>query len=360
MMESLCGVHQGLLRRPLVPFLSRSPPPLSARPLLALRAPRGRRRLSIRASSAAPRITSGDSSGETWDVALGGAISSMVKPACIALVAGAALFLSRVHKPSVALAVVAPAQPPAQSEHLPSPSPDVGDPETLSEEEKVKFLEDFLDSHPDDIKALRSLMELKIKTHKLPEAIAIVDRLIILEPGEKDLPLLKAHLQSYDGETETAKQGFEDMLRRDPMHVEAYHGLVMAAWQSEAEGDLGGVLKRIEGAMELCKKEKRNGDLRDFKLLVAQVKVLEGNYQEALKVYQDLVKEEPRDFRPYLCQGIVYSLLHKKDEAEKQFHKYRQLVPKEHPYAQYFDENMVAMKVFSQIDENRRASPLDK
>ncbi|CAA6654874.1 unnamed protein product [Spirodela intermedia] len=255
---------------------------------------------------------------------------------------------------------VVPRPTPRPIEHLPSPSPVVGGPETLSEEEKVKFLEDFLDSHPEDIKALRSLMELKIKTQKLPEAIAIVDRLIILEPGEKDLPLLKAHLQSYDGETETAKQGFEDMLRRDPMLVEAYHGLVMAAWQTEAEGDLGGVLKRIEGAMELCKKEKRNDDLRDFKLLVAQVKVLEGNYLEALKLYQDLVKEEPRDFRPYLCQGIVYSLLHKKDEAEKQFQKYRQLVPKEHPYAQYFDENMVAMKVFSQIDENRRAAPLDR
>ncbi|KAL9668705.1 hypothetical protein QQ045_006243 [Rhodiola kirilowii] len=77
---------------------------------------------------------------------------------------------------------------------------------------------------------------------------------------------------------------------------------------------------------------------------------------EALKVYQELVKEEPTDFRPYLCQGIIYTLLKKSDEAEKQFQKYKRLVPKEHPYAQYFDDNMIATKVFSQKVARESAS----
>ena len=324
-MESLCGISNGQIHRPLFSLHSRSSPRLSYKP----------RQISIRASSSSPRITP---------------LNSLLKPACVALVAGAAFFLARFHKPKIVLAVETPAQT-VQFDDIS---------ENISEDEKIKFLEEFLDSNPDDIKALRSLMELKIKTHKLPEAIDIVDRLTVLEPGEKDLPLLKAHLQSYDGKTATAKVGFEDMLKKDPTLVEAYHGLVMATWQSEGEANLSDVLKRIESAMEVCKEERKFGDLRDFKLLVAQVRVLEGNYLEAIRVYQDLVKEEPRDFRPYLCQGIVYSLMHKKDEAEKQFQKYRQLVPKEHPYAQYFDENMVAMKVFSQIDDNRRTASLSR
>ncbi|KAG1339183.1 putative protein SLOW GREEN 1, chloroplastic [Cocos nucifera] len=198
-------------------------------------------------------------------------------------------------------------------------------------------------------------MELKVRSQKLPEAIEIVDRLIALEPEERDLPLLKAHFQNYMGDAETAKQGFQEILERDPFCVEAYHGLVMAASQSESSHEeLDGILKRVEGAMEMCKKAKKKEDLRDFKLLVAQIRVIEGKYEEALKIYDELVKEEPRDFRPYLCQGIIYTLLRKKDEAEKHFQKYRRLVPKGHPYARYFEENMMAMKIFGQMEESKR------
>lgn len=197
-----------------------------------------------------------------------------------------------------------------------------------------------------------------MKSHKLPEAIGIVDRLIALEPDENDLPLLKAHLQSYNGDFEAAKQGFEELLEKDPFLVEAYHGLVMAASQSDADGDLDDILKRVEDAIELCKKAKKKEQLRDFKLLVAQIKVIEGEYEDSLMIYKELVKEEPRDFRPYLCQGIIYTLLRKKDEAEKHFQKYRRLVPKGHPYAQYFDDNMMAMKVFGQMEENKRKGSL--
>ncbi|KAG0464717.1 hypothetical protein HPP92_018881 [Vanilla planifolia] len=68
--------------------------------------------------------------------------------------------------------------------------------------------------------------------------------------------------------------------------------------------------------------------------------MIEGNYQEALKVYEEMVKEEPRDFRPYLCQGIVYVLMKKMDEAGKNFKQYRKLVPKNHPYAQLFENSL--------------------
>lgn len=213
-----------------------------------------------------------------------------------------------------------------------------------------------MDSLNNDVEALKSLMETKIKSRKLQEAVSVIERLIQIEPNEPEWPVLKCHLYSYMGESELAKAGFEEILRADPYRVEAYHGLVMAVSQSDETGEeLDKVVQKIEGAMEQCKKEKKKEDLRDFKLLIAQIRVIEGNYADALKVYQDLVKEEPRDFRPYLCQGIIYTLLKKKDEAEKQFQKYKRLVPKEHPYAQYFNDNMLATKVFSQKVENERA-----
>ncbi|RZC82103.1 hypothetical protein C5167_044887 [Papaver somniferum] len=96
----------------------------------------------------------------------------------------------------------------------------------------------------------------------------------------------------------------------------------MEASQLET-GELQNVLRRIENAMEKCKKE---------------------NYSEALNVYHEPVKEEPRDFRPYLCQGTIYILLRKTEEAAKSFEKYQKLVPKDHPYHRYFEDNMMATK----------------
>ncbi|KAI3995351.1 hypothetical protein MKX01_032153 [Papaver californicum] len=262
-------------------------------------------------------------------------LSSFLKTTCIAITA-TALFFNRFQKPSIAAPVSTPT---VEKENNTTAAAEEND------EEKERELEEYLDSNPDDVKALKAVMEVKIKAGKVEEAISIIDRLVEAEPTEKEWPLMKSHLLSYSGDTELAKLGFEEVISRNPLDVEAYHGLVMAASESES-GELENVLQRIEKAMEICKKEKRKQDVRDFKLLVAQVRVLEGKYTDALKIYQELVKEEQRDFRPYLCQGIIYSMLKKPEEAEKQFSIYRRLVPKGHPYARYFQDTMTSTKKF--------------
>ncbi|CAA7042207.1 unnamed protein product [Microthlaspi erraticum] len=44
------------------------------------------------------------------------------------------------------------------------------------------------------------------------------------------------------------------------------------------------------------------------------------------------------------------AILKKQDEAEKQFEKFRKLVPRNHPYSyrEYFMDNMVATKLFAE------------
>ncbi|CAA2961191.1 SLOW GREEN 1, chloroplastic-like [Olea europaea subsp. europaea] len=276
---------------------------------------------------------------------------SSLRTGFITTVTASVLFFSGLCftlKPAVALAV------------SPPPTVETAEKDTVSEEEREKSLEDELASNPYDVRALKNLMEIKIKSKKIPEAIVILDKLIKLEPEEREWPLLKAHLHAYNGEIELARRGFNELLKIDPFRVEAYHGLVTAASQEESGEELEKIEKKVEEAMKLCKKENRKSDLRDFKLLFAQIRVIEGNYDEALKVYQELVREEPRDFRPYLCQGIIYTLLRKNGEAEKNFEKYRRLVPKGHPYARYFDDNMLATKIFAQKVENEIAGVKSK
>ncbi|PIA52977.1 hypothetical protein AQUCO_01000680v1 [Aquilegia coerulea] len=267
--------------------------------------------------------------------------SSLIKTTCIAI-ATASLFFSTFNKHSIAAPITQP-----------SPTDTVQEEESMiADEEKEKLLEQHLSSNPEDIDALRTLMEFNLKDQKLQEAISIVDRLIQIQPSEKQWRLLKAHLYTYSGDIEFAKLGFEELLSDDPLLVEAYHGLAMTMPQSKS-GELETLLKRIENAMEQCKVEKRREDLRDFRMLVAQVRFIEGNYIDALKVYQELVKEEPRDFRPYLYQGIIYTLLRQTSEANKQFEKYRQLVPKDHPYARYFEDNVMTLEAFTEFIGNQ-------
>ncbi|KFK36629.1 hypothetical protein AALP_AA4G149000 [Arabis alpina] len=267
--------------------------------------------------------------------------SRLLKSTCITFTAAAALFFVNLQiKPPPAIAAPVTVTPTVESLDA-------------SFEEEERSLEEFLVSNPKDVDSLRSLMEVKIKSRKLIEAVEVIDRLIELEPEEKEWPILKANIFSHSGDLESAKNGFEEILAKDPLRVEAYHGLVMVV--SESGEELNVVEKRIHEAMEKCKKEKNRKDLRDFKLLVAQIRVIEGKHNEALKLYQELVKEEPRDFRPYLCQGIIYTVLKKQDEADKQFEKFRRLVPKNHPYREYFMDNMVATKLFAEKAQREMA-----
>ncbi|XP_020212132.1 protein SLOW GREEN 1, chloroplastic [Cajanus cajan] len=263
--------------------------------------------------------------------------SPLVETSCI-VVAATAFFFMRFHAPVFA----APLSPPPPAESA-----------AEVDQEAERALEERLTTHPDDTDALHALMECKIRARKIEEAMAVLDRLIEVEPEEYEWPLLKANMHIYNDEHAQARNLFEEILKRDPLRVEAFHGLVMAT--SESNEPLRALLRRVEEALEACKNQNRDSDVRDFKLLIAQIKVMEGNFSEALKAYQDLVKEEPRDFRPYLCQGIIYTLLRKKDEAEKQFDKFRRLVPKDHPYKEYFEDNMFATKFFSQKLEREGA-----
>ncbi|KAK6942915.1 hypothetical protein RJ641_028292 [Dillenia turbinata] len=336
-MESLSKIHHS--QTPLSLFLPHRRLVLS-KPTssLSFKTPPSKSLSLIKASSSSPSSNSNSQNPNSQNpISKSGTLLKSVS--CVAI-ATAALLL---HRSSAISATIPPPQPPPTVESA------------ASYEQTEKIIDEQLSSNPEDTEALRALLEVKIKTRKLNEAIEVIDKLLKLEPNEPEWPLMKCHIYSHNGENEKARLGFEEILAKDPLRVEAYHGLVMAVSQSESENELNDVVKRVQDAMETCRKEKKKEEVRDFKLLLAQIQVIEGNYDDALKIYQELVREEPRDFRPYLCQGIIYTLLRKKDEAEKQFQKYRRLVPRGHPYAQYFDENMIATKVFSQMTENQKA-----
>ncbi|KFK24716.1 hypothetical protein AALP_AA8G015500 [Arabis alpina] len=251
---------------------------------------------------------------------------SFLKSTFVTLTTTAALFSASLHlsvKPATATTPITP--PPSSSTAA----------NLVSDEEAS--LENHLITNQNDVEALQSLMKLKFQTKKFEEALSILNRLIETEPEKQEWRILKAQVQSHNGDFDSAAKSFEEILTNDPFRIEAYHGLVMV--YSDSESKLLELEVRINEAIEKCKKEDKG--FREFMLLIAQIKVIEGKPSEAIRVYQELVKDEPSDFRPYLCQGLIYTLMKKKDEAEKQFEEFRRLVPENHPYKEYFDANVL-------------------
>ncbi|KAM7526293.1 hypothetical protein LguiA_016195 [Lonicera macranthoides] len=269
--------------------------------------------------------------------------TSLLKTTLIATVTATALFFARFNlKPLIAAPI------------SPQPTVETTQDDDIVSEEQV---EEYLNSNPNDVEALKILVELKIQKRRAREAIPILEHLISLEPDDIELPLLKSHLHVKTKEYELAKLGFNDILSIDPLCVEAYHGLIMAALESDSSSEVKEIERRIgEGIDKLKKERKKKDEVREFKLLLAQIRVMESVYDDALKIYEELVKEEPRDYRPYMCQGVIYSLLSKKDEAEKCFKKFRRLVPKGHPYASYFDDTMVGNLFEKKVDNDERGA----
>ncbi|CAK8567824.1 unnamed protein product [Lathyrus sativus] len=216
--------------------------------------------------------------------------------------------------------------------------PSLSSAETL--EEKI------LEKDPRNVEALKVTVYGKIRRGKCNEAEKFVKRLIDKEPNEVEWRLLLALCYETMGYLSKATGLYLEILENRPLLVRALHGLAMVMHKNN-EGPA--VFETLNKALELAISENKVTEERNIRILTAQMLVVQGELEEGLKRCQDLIDQNPRDFRPYLCQGIIYSLLDKKEEAAKQFETYQALVPQEFPQKGFLDDITLAAKGTSQV-----------
>lgn len=209
------------------------------------------------------------------------------------------------------------------------------------EESQEEIWEKVLEKDPRNVEALKVILYGKIRRGKSKEAVKFVESLIDVEPNEVEWRLLQALCYETMGQLSKAKRLFREILKKRPLFVKALHGLAMAMYKNH-EGPA--VFEMLTKAQELASRENRVTEERNIRILIAQMLVVQGDLEEGLKRFQDLVDENPRDFRPYLCQGIIYSLLDKQEEAAKQFETYQALVPEEFPQRGFLDDVALTAK----------------
>ncbi|KAK9678701.1 hypothetical protein RND81_11G228000 [Saponaria officinalis] len=214
--------------------------------------------------------------------------------------------------------------------------------ENVEDDEEVYVK--LLQNDPKNVDFLKIVVNLKMRKGKTKEAVKYVETLIEIEPNQVEWRLLQAFCYELMGQLTKSKRLFKEILKGSPLLLRALHGLAMVMHKNH-EGPA--IFDMLNEALELAQREQRVAEERNIKILIAQMLLVKGELDEASKKYQELINENPRDFRPYLCQGIIYSLQDKKKEADEQFEIYRNLVPEEFPQRGFLEDVVLAAKTES-------------
>lgn len=243
---------------------------------------------------------------------------------------------------------------PARAE-IPTPSEtlteDLNSKETQQEEETAQNsrLTQLLESSSDAFDALKKLLQEKLEAGEDEESLSILRKLSSAQPDNLEWKFLIARLLNEMGKIEEARDAFEEILAKNPLSFEA---LFENALLMDKSGDREAVMRRLEEALRVAENEMKAKEARDVKLIMAQMQFLHKNVEEALRSYEELEKEDPSDFRPYFCKGMIYSLMDKNVEARQQFAKYRELSPKKFEVEGYLRTPLSRMKLFGTDEEN--------
>ncbi|EEF43726.1 conserved hypothetical protein [Ricinus communis] len=220
--------------------------------------------------------------------------------------------------------------------------------ESQAENNQNQNLSEFLESNAEAIESLKSLLQQKLENGEDEEALKTLNHLVEAQPLVTEWKFLMARLLNEMGRTQDARNLFEEILQMNPLSFEA---LFENALLMDRCGEGDAVIRRLQEALDIAEEENKVKEARDVKLIMAQIQFLQKNVEEALKSYQELSKEDPSDFRPYFCQGMIYSLLDRNEEAREQFAKYRQLSRKKFEVEGYLRTPLSRMKVFGSNEE---------
>ncbi|KAG6428027.1 hypothetical protein SASPL_112275 [Salvia splendens] len=188
------------------------------------------------------------------------------------------------------------------------------------------------------IHALKALLEEKLHDCDHKESLSVLRKLAAAEPENEKWRCMAARMLTEMGRYEEARFAFEEVLSRNPLNFEA---LFENALVEDRRGEREAVLPRLRHALELADREMKPKEARGVRMIMAQMKLLADvrllrkEMEEAMQSYDVMAREDPLDFRPHYCKAMLYSLMHDEEEADEQFANYIQLHAKQYGLEAY-------------------------
>ncbi|APB33036.1 Tetratricopeptide repeat-containing protein [Gloeomargarita lithophora Alchichica-D10] len=201
----------------------------------------------------------------------------------------------------------------------PTPTPQS---EQVSE---AKGFELVLQKDPDNVYALRSLLEIRLRQQDLQGALPLLTRLAKNNPTIGEYHILLAQTQVELGNQEAAVTTYREFLQRQPDNLLALVGITDLLMQLQRPALAESIVQQ-----SLVKVKPGQADMAGMQIQMARLYLAQGKIAPALALLEQLIQQNPQDFRPVFAKAQTLTALGKPQEAQPLFAKAAELAPPEH------------------------------
>ena len=223
----------------------------------------------------------------------------------------------------------------AQTRSTPTPTQTAASGEKQSEllQAQARGYELVLQREADNVTALRGLLQVRLEligqgVGDIKDVVPPLEKLAKLNPETTEYGILLAQAKERTGDREGAAQAYRAILAAKPGEIKALQGLVnLLLVQQRPEAAIGLLQDTLKAAPAANEAKPGSIDTTSVQLILGQVYAVGKRFDEAIAIYDESAKANPKDFRPTLGKAIVFKEQGKKDEAKTLFAKATELAP---------------------------------
>ncbi len=204
--------------------------------------------------------------------------------------------------------------------------------QNTSEQERIKIqiegFEAVLKSDPKNQTALIGLVNLRNQLGKVKETIEPLQTLSDAFPDtpEYRMTLAKTYLELKD--TKNAAAEYRKILTTKPGYIPALQSVVGLELTDKRPEAAIGLLQDTLKTAETANKIQANAvDTASVRWILGEVYRQQNRLDDSIATYDQMIKENPKDFRPYVGKAQLKQVQGKDDEAKKLFDKGLELAP---------------------------------
>ncbi len=222
-----------------------------------------------------------------------------------------------------------------QSRSTPTPTQTAASAEKQSEllQAQARGYELVLQRESDNVTALRGLLQVRLEligqgVGDIKDVVGPLEKLAKLNPETTEYGVLLAQAKERTGDREGAAQAYRGILVAKPGEIKALQGLVnLLLVQQRPEAAIGLLQDTLKAAPGQNLAKPGSVDVTSVQLILGQVYAVGKRFDEAIAIYDESAKNNPKDFRPTLAKAIVFKEQGKTDEAKTLFAKATELAP---------------------------------
>ena len=206
--------------------------------------------------------------------------------------------------------------------------------QSTSEQERIKIqiegFEAVLKSDPKNQTALIGLVNLRNQLGKARETIEPLQTLADTFPEQPEYRMTLARAYVELREPQNASAEYRKILTTKPGYLPALQSIVSIELTDKRPEAAIGILQDTIKTAETANKIQANSiDTNAVRWILGEVYRQQNRIDDSIAIYDQMVKEDARNFRPYVGKAQLRQIQGKEDEAKKLFDKGLELAPAE-------------------------------